>query len=399
MKKKLTLFIMMLAALLSSSSAWAQTFIQGDMKYTVLDADAKTVSVAKANNDIAGYIEIPSTVANENVVYTVTEVAQSGFTSTAITGISIPATVMSIKKQAFQGCQDLCNINIEDSENELSLVSGYDGIFNWVNSEKTIYVGRDLVVTTGENPFYANVVSVTFGDKVTSIAKRLFYDQNKLNNVVIGNGVKTIGSEAFRGAGDDENVGELSVTMGENVETIGANAFDLYGISLPSTLKLIEGYAFSSSGLQSISIPASVDSLGYRAFGSCGNLTSIRIEDSDKPLKLINGYEGSFNYSQADKSVYVGRDLTFQAKGSLISVGSANITSVEFGDKVTNINPQLFYDANKLNSLTIGKGVKTIGSEAFRGAGDDENVGELSVTMGENVETIGANAFDPCPPP
>ncbi len=401
MKKKFTLFIMMLAALLSSSSAWAQTFIQGDMKYTVLDADAKTVSVAKANNDIAGYIEIPSTVANENVTYTVTEVAQSGFTSTAITGISIPATVMSIKKQAFQGCQELCNINIEDSENELSLVSGYDGIFNWVNSEKTIYVGRDLVVTTGENPFYANVVSVTFGDKVTSIAQRLFYDQNKLYNVVIGNGVKTIGSEAFRGAGDDETVGVLSVTMGENVETIGANAFDgcskLYGISLPSTLKLIEGYAFSSSGLQSISIPASVDSLGYRAFGSCGNLTNIRIEDSDKPLKLINGYDGTFNYSQADKSVYVGRDLTFQAKGSLISVGSANITSVEFGDKVTNINPQLFYDANKLYSLVIGKGVKTIGSEAFRGAGDDETVGVLSVTMGENVETIGANAFDVCP--
>ena len=206
--------------------------------------------------------------------------------------------------------------------------------------------------------------------------------------------MKTIGSEAFRGAGDDENVGELSVTMGENVESIGASAFDgcskLYGISLPSNLKLIEGYAFSSSGLQSISIPASVDSIGKRAFGYCGNLSSIRFEDCDKPLKLINGYDGTFNYSQADKSVYVGRDLTFQATGSLISVGSANITSVEFGDKVTNINPQLFYDANKLYSLTIGKSVKTIGSEAFRSAGDDENVGELSVTMGENVETIGS---------
>ena len=400
MKQKQLLFIALFT--LMGLSAWAQTFTQGSLKFTVLDTAAKTVSVAKADNNISGYIEIPSTVANENVVYTVTEVAQSGFTSTAISGISIPATVMSIKKQAFQGCQELCNINIEDSENELSLVSGYDGIFNWVTSDKTIYVGRDLDVTSGENPFYANVVSVTFGDKVTSIAKRLFYDQSKLQSVVIGSGVKTIGSEAFRGAGDDTNtVGELSVTMGENVETIGSYAFDLcktlYSINLPSTLKLIEGYAFSSSGLQTITIPASVDSLGNRAFGSCGNLTSIIIEDSDKPLKLINGYEGTFNYSQADKSVYVGRDLTFQAKGSLISVGNTNITSVEFGDKVTYINPQLFYDANKLYSLTIGSGVKTIGSEAFRGAGDDTNtVGELSVTMGENVETIGSYAFDLC---
>ena len=115
MKKKFTLFIMMLAALLSSSSAWAQTFIQGDMKYTVLDADAKTVSVAKANNDITGNITIPSNVVNENVSYTVTEVATDGFYSTTISGITIPATVMSVNQRAFQGGHTLSNFTIEDS--------------------------------------------------------------------------------------------------------------------------------------------------------------------------------------------------------------------------------------------------------------------------------------------
>ena len=570
MKKKFTLFIMMLAALLGSSSAWAQTFIQGDMKYTVLDADAKTVSVAKANNDIAGDIVIPSTVTNGNVAYTVTTISEYAFENLPITSVSIPGTVTSladrafgdchslgkitfeestqpltlvygyygsfqycdadkqvivkrnltpsegcpfydnvtsaviggkattvanslfygqrkmtsisignsvtsigngafagcgdgngevemtltlsenittigekaffncpalkslalpstlkliggeafsyaniaslvipesvdsIGEHAFENCKKLTSIRIEDSDKPLRMREGYNRPFHYCDAPKTVYLGRNLIQSEDGTPFETAVTSVEIGDKVTTINPSMFWGNSKLTSVTIGNGVKTIGSAAFRGAGNDEyTVGELSVTMGENVETICSEAFNscpkLLSISLPSTLKLIEGYAFSGTGLGSITIPASVDSIGKRAFGSCDNLASIRFEDSDKPLKLINGYDGTFNYSQADKSVYVGRDLTFQANGSLISVGSANITSVQFGDQVTNINPQLFYDANKLNSLTIGKGVKTIGSEAFRGAGDDENVGELSVTMGENVETIGSYAFDICP--
>ena len=402
--KKNTLFSLLAFFCLTGGSAWAQTFTQGDLKFTVTDAAAKTVSVAKANN-IEGDLVIPSTVTYGGVDYTVTTIVGYGFSSTAITSLTIPASVDSIGKRAFGECGSLASIRIEDSAKPLKLWRGNQGTFNYSNGDKTFYIGRDLKLDADGNLFYngtGNVTSVEFGNLVTYINNFLFKDSDKLNSLTIGSGVKTIGAEAFMSSGDDtESVGELVVTMGENVETIGTSAFNscsqLYSISLPTTLKNIDGWAFSKTGLTSLTIPAAVDSIGKRAFGECGSLASIRIEDSAKPLKLWRGNEGTFNYSNADKTFYIGRDLKLDYNDRLFNNVTGNVTSLEFGDHVTAITPYLFKESDKLNSLTIGSGVKTIGAEAFMSSGDDtESVGELVVTMGENVETIGTSAFNSC---
>ena len=394
MKKNLLLFIALFS--LFGASAWAQTFTQGDLKFTVIDADAKTVSVAKANNDITGEIVLPSTVSNDGVAYTVTEVAASGFYGTTITGITIPASVVRLNNRVFEGCHQLTNIVINDSEEELYMVTGYYSIFYGVNSDKTIYVGRNLVTSENSCPFYSNVTSVVFGDKVTTIRRNLFSDQYKLSNVTIGKGVKTIEQYAFSSCGKDESVGEMVVMMGENVTLIENDAFNscskLTSITLPSTLKNINGYAFASTGLTSITIPASVDSIGNRGFGDCHSMASINIEASDNVLKMINGYNGSFNYADADKNVVIGRNLWLSENGAPF----INPTSVEFGEKVTTINPYLFRWCDKLSSVSIGSGVVTIGEAAFYDAGDADDIGEMVVAMGENVTSIGADAFNGC---
>ena len=88
-----------------------------------------------------------------------------------------------------------------------------------------------------------------------------------------------------------------------------ANCSKLKSIVLPASLTTIGDYAFSGTALTSIIIPASVESLGSRAFGSCANLVDIRIEDSDLALQMSVGYYGTFAYSDADKTVYFGREL------------------------------------------------------------------------------------------
>ena len=118
---------------------------------------------------------------------------------------------------------------------------------------------------------------------MTTIGNNLLSGQDNMHTLVIGDGVKTIGDDAFNG--DRYGEPELSVTMGANVESIGARAFQscfaLKSITLPAKLKTIGNNAFNGTYITSITIPASVTDIEYYAFLSCGQLTSINFEDSD----------------------------------------------------------------------------------------------------------------------
>ena len=417
MRKKHLLTLLAFFCLMGGST-WAQNdFIQGDLMYTILNYGDKTVSVRRSNNFTGGAIVIPATVTDGNVTYTVTTIAGTAFENTALTNISIPSTVKIIEGWAFSGTNlaritipasvdsigersfaycPLTSINIEASSKELKMINGYYGCFYDCNAEKTVFVGRELKLSEESTVFGDNTTSVEFGDNVTAIQPYMFQYNHKLNNIKIGNGVKTIGHHAFQNCGTDENVGELVVTMGNNVTDIMGSAFEncskLKAITLPEKLDTIFGYAFSATGLTGITIPASVDSIGERSFAYCP-LTSINIEASSKELKMINGYYGCFYDCNAEKTVFVGRELKLSEESTVFG---GNTTSVEFGDNVTAIQPNMFQYNNKLNNIKIGNGVKTIGSTAFQNCGTDENVRELVVTMGSNVETIGDRAFCEC---
>ncbi|MCR4921681.1 MAG: leucine-rich repeat domain-containing protein, partial [Bacteroidaceae bacterium] len=392
--KKL-IFLSLALFCLSVGSAWAQVFVQGNFSFTVTDAEAKTVGVQRANNLISGEMVIPATVVYEGVTYTVTKVTNNAFKNTAITSVTIPATVTNIGDRAFEGCNALTDFTIQDGDEPLSLTAGFYGIMYSCDADKTVYIGRDLVLSENSAPF-PNAKSVTFGDKVTAIHRNLFQNSYKLGSVAIGKNVKTIGEYAFSGAGTDDSVEEMTVTMGENVTEIGVSAFDgcrkLKAVTLPEKLTFIFSNAFHAVGLTSISIPASVDSIGDRAFADCSNIANIRIENKAEALKLWNGFYGTFYNSTGDKTLYIGRDLKLNEVTALAS----NVTSVKFGDQVTTINPSLFYEVNKLASVKMGSGIKTIGYDAFYEAGDDETIAEMIVELGENIETIGTRAFGGC---
>ncbi len=391
MRQRQLLFIALFA--LTGLSAWAQTFTQGSLKFTVLDTAAKTVSVAKADNDISGDIVIPSTVTNGNVAYTVTTIKEYGFLDARIASITIPATVEKMEYYAFQGCSSLAKVTIQDSDTPIEFVTGYSRSFG--GTLKEVYIGRD-VNRTGDysnEPMFANVEKATFGPKVTAIPNNFMSGQDNMNTLVIGDGVKTIGDDAFKG--DRYGEPELSVTMGANVESIGARAFQtcftLKSITLPAKLKTIGTQAFESTQITSITIPASVTDIEYYAFYSCGQLTSINFEDSDEPVNFVTGYARSFGFS--DKEIYIGRDInrTGDYAGERLF---DNVTKVTFGPKVTAIPNNFMSGQDKMHTLIIGDGVKTIGDDAF--AGDRYGEPELSVTMGANVESIGARAFQTC---
>ena len=396
MKRLYSLSLLALLCL-TGGRAWAQTtFSQGNFAYTVTSSSAKTVSVAMKNNTISGNVVIPSTVTYSGTTYTVTAVSDYGFNDARdITSVSIPGTVTSLGNRAFGDCHGLTKITFEESSQPLSIVCGYYGSFQSCDADKSVYAYRNLTPNEEYSPFY-EVTSVTVGGKATTVANGLFKGQNKMTSITIGNSVTSIGKQAFYDCGDSEGVVELVLQIGNSVTKIDTDAFysceSLRSLTLPSTMKLVDNCAFQYSGIYSIVIPAAVDSIGDRAFGDCHNLADIRIENCDRPLKMKEGYYGPFNYSDAEKTVYIGRDLKLTENGNPF----INPTSVVFSDNVTTINKKLFYGSKTLTSITIGSGVTSIGDNAFYECGDDEGVYEMTLSMGKNVTSIGGNAFYSC---
>lgn len=100
-------------------------------------------------------------------------------------------------------------------------------------------------------------------------------------NVVIPNGVTSIGSSAFGYC-----TGLTSIEMPSSVRSIGSGSFEgcsgLTSINIPSGLTSIGSSAFyGCSGLTSIEIPSSVTSIGSSAFYSCTNLTTITVHKAE----------------------------------------------------------------------------------------------------------------------
>ena len=185
-------------------------------------------------------------------------------------------------------------------------------------------------------------------------------DKN-LKNVVIPNGVTSIGKSAFQ-----DCTSLKSITIPNSVESIGYNAFDncssLTSITIPDSVTTISSYAFNwCESLKSIIIPNSVKSIGAGAFDSCSDLTNITIPNS---------------VTKIDKFVFCG---------------CCSLTNITIPDSVTSIGEYAFYNCNNLTSVTIGKNVTRIGKWTFFNC---ESL--TSITIGRNVRSIGDNAFKGC---
>ncbi len=188
--------------LIAATAAGAQTtFTIDNLNYTVLDADARTVSV-KGISGIAGKVVIPSTVSNEGVVYTVTDVGDSAFReNNAITSVSLPSTILRIGDWAFYKCANLADFEMGDKVEELGgSVFSFSGITS-INLPGTLKVLAipcyDGVYRWGLFERCFNLASATLNEGLTEIPVYAFYNCTSLKEITIPASVKKIGRAPF----------------------------------------------------------------------------------------------------------------------------------------------------------------------------------------------------------
>ena len=164
--------------------------------------------------------------------------------------------------------------------------------------------------------------------------------------------------------------------------TVSNEEAELYGLSsrsiagaliIPSSLDSypltsIRSSAFSGyNSLTSVTIPASVKSIGKMAFYGCYRLTSAEISEGVESIGT-----NAFN-------------------------GCRSLTSVTIPASVKSIGIGAFYGCKQLASVEISEGVENIGGSAFYGCTNLGCTNLMTVmTIPSSVKSIGVNAFGHC---
>lgn len=121
---KRILFLLTLL-LIVTTNTWAEEIFQvGDFLYTITDEVNKKVEV-KLDYDVrqggtVTNVDIPATVMNNNVRYSVTSLGDYAFSGCkSLTQVTIPNSVTSIGKKAFWGCTFLKSISLNNGLKEI----------------------------------------------------------------------------------------------------------------------------------------------------------------------------------------------------------------------------------------------------------------------------------------
>jgi len=313
-----------------------------------------------------------------------------------VTSVSLPKGLKIICFAAFIGCTSLKKITIPKS---VRRIDDYAFCESGIESF-TIPKG---VTEIKESTFAAcyNLKSVSIPSTVTKIGVEAFYYCQNLTSVTIPSSVKEIEYYAFANCKQLKTV-KLPVS---GLNSIGVRSF------------------YNCQSLEAFNVPLSVTFIGGYAFGDCKNLGKVWIATSQKN-NAIDSFEGCSNV-KFDEHAYaiIGEQLNegnityivtnpasggtsgtvavygFSATDEKLVVPNVVTHSKDGGKtkvtykvtKITNIASQ-FNSTIALKTLVIGSNVAVITDGAFAHCQKLE-----SVTGGAGLKTIGAKTFEDCP--
>ncbi len=153
--------------------------------------------------------------------------------------------------------------------------------YDYKNDIKNVVI-QDGVLTVGENAFWscANIETVDFGNTVKGIGKYAFSGCSSLTAVELPESVTYIGTQAF------------------------ADCESLKSVIIPGKITEIPTAAFNGcTAMESILIPRSVKKIGNYAFYNCPSLLSVYYSGTQDEFLLIDIAEG--NSQLATATIYL----------------------------------------------------------------------------------------------
>ena len=317
-----------------------------------------------------------------------------------IQSVTIPESVTSIGKSAFEDCSNLDSLTIKGVATSIGAYA-----FGSCTSLTSLSLVGSFQ-TIGDYAFVScGMTSLTIDATITSIEKYAFSSRSLTSLSLTGN-VQKIGDYAFAYCtsltslsltGNVQKIGDYAfyscsslktVTLPKSLTSIGAYAFDsctsLDSIEIPGTVTEIGDFAFHLSGLTSVKIDEGVQSTGVHMFYDCDNLATVNLPES-----LTTIAKGSFAFCSDLNHVKIPARVTCIGDGAFSHCTS--LSEITLQDEVKTIGADAFLSCQELTSITLPDSVTDIGKEAFGHCSKLE-----SITIPKNVTTIKSDTFDFC---
>lgn len=320
---------------------------------------------------------------------------------TAITTVTIPASVQTIGASAFAGCSKLATLTLGSGVTTL-------GDRAFADCGLTALALPDNVTTLGDEAFSnnPNIATLQFGAGITAISDNAFATNDAIENLTIPKTIVTIGAGSFA---DWSKLTKLTIS-GNTLTSIGSKAFenaallaDVY--AEPTTAPVVQADSFSGAGT-SVQGSKTFHVASVEAYSSWTTAASGYTMEALGPDYLSEGlyYRASgedpwkSEIPQTFTTLYVktAGDNTVMTAEQMKAVADAvkalaAPATVDFSEVVyeSETFPNSFKSNANLAGIVFPQNVTATASAAF------QKTGMTSVTVLKDI-SYGSNAFDSC---
>ncbi|MBQ8319307.1 MAG: leucine-rich repeat domain-containing protein [Clostridia bacterium] len=259
--------------------------------------------------------------------------------------VVLPSTLKRIEEYTFYSCPYLFDIEIPEGVEFIGRSAFYQSSFlgcttelredgyYYVADREATFVIPDSVEVIEDYAFYRCGYMVPDAETGEEIPYGV-------DHMVIGDGVKSIGLNAF-----NKFVSLKTLTIGDGMETIGQKAFyrcsSLETVDLGSSVQTIGIRAFyECKNLKSVTIPGSVVDFGKYAFYNCEALEDLTLSEG---LTTISDY--AFSGCKSLKKVTLPSSLTSIGK---FAFRNCALSSIVIPEEIVSISNHAFYRCNEL---------------------------------------------------
>ena len=246
--------------------------------------------------------------------------------------------------------------------------------------------------------------SVTYGGTtytVTAIGDNAFSNSKTtsgaITSVSLPNTIQRIGNYAFGSAYSSKSKCTMpTITIPTSVTSIGDGAFrnsGIQSITIPSTVQYI-GNSICSNCENLKKVVMEISNIKSNAFSNCISLTSFELNANNTEI----GYN-AFGKCTGLTDLELGENV--KSVGANAFVGCSNLQSVKIGSKVTSIESSAFSGCLKLESISISSSNATYDSRnncnaIIKKSSNTLILGCKKSSIPNTIKTIGASAFLNC---